>query len=153
MKIEHEFGDTHPAKSSEPEQWAVPPKKLPPLGPIDWATFSVGRSVVSILAAAWPFLLAASCPPDGPVGIDFLPSFCATKAPRQSSWLGKSLRRVDVSAIRALLRRSVREIHSHPQRITSATKSPAAAVARFLAELTRVLEPAAIHRANRHAPY
>jgi tRNA (guanine-N7-)-methyltransferase len=149
---EHEFGVPIPGEVLPPEKWArTALKKLPPAGPIDWAAI-FGRAaplIVDIGCGNGRFLIASALahPEWDHVGVDFLPLVLryATRRANHRGLTNVRFAAVDGQTFVAkyLGDGSIREIHCyHPQpyyerhQIGRRLISP-----RFLAELTRVLEP------------
>jgi tRNA (guanine-N7-)-methyltransferase len=152
MAIEHEFGIPIPGEVLPPEKWArTALKKLPPLGPIDWAGV-FGRSaalIVDLGCGNGRFLLgSALAHPDWDhVGVDFLPLVLryATRRANQRGLSNIRFAAVDGQQFvtRFLGDHSVREVHCyHPQPYYERHQIGRRLLApKFLAELTRVLEP------------
>src|SRR6185369_323698 len=152
MAIEHEFGIPIPGEVLSPDKWArTALKKLPPLGPIDWAGV-FGRSaplIVDLGCGNGRFLLgSALAHPDWDhVGVDFLPLVLryATRRANQRGLANIRFAAVDGQQFvtRFLGDRSVREVHCyHPQPYYERHQIGRRLLApKFLAELTRVLEP------------
>ncbi len=150
--IEHEFGIPIPGEILDPEKWAnTALKKLPPEGPVDWPAI-FGRTaplVVDLGCGNGRFLLASAIahPECDHIGVDFLP-LVLRYATRRANHRGlNNIRFAAVDGLQFVTKyladQSVREIHCyHPQpyyerhQIGRRLVSP-----KFLAELTRVLEP------------
>src|SRR6185369_8669886 len=152
MAIEHEFGIPIPGEVLSPDKWArTALKKLPPLGPIDWAGV-FGRSaplIVDLGCGNGRFLLGSALahPNWDHVGIDILPLVLryATRRANQRGLANVRFAAIDGQRfVRDYLPAgSVHEVHCyHPQPFHEARDierrllTPA-----FLAELVRVLEP------------